>query len=140
MANLFYAAYNLLFLFFSFTDDLGCIGIVDLTCRMVVALVWTRLDEVVHIHPMVQSTNGIDRPLFEQSVFFSRRGCLIFRCTVCIGPDIEEPIEGTYVVALLGQTTLVRTLVNGTITGKEEEGRNLVSVDSTEQSIYRQFG
>ena len=28
MVNLFYAAYNLSFLF-SFTDDLGCIGIVD---------------------------------------------------------------------------------------------------------------
>ena len=31
-------------------------------------------------------------------------------------------------------------LVNGTITGKEEESRDLVSVDSTDQSIYSQFG
>ena len=71
--NLLYAGYNLSFLFL-FMDDLGCIGTVVLTCRMVVALVRTRLDEVVHVHLTVQSMNGIDCPLFEQSVFFSLDG------------------------------------------------------------------
>ena len=31
-------------------------------------------------------------------------------------------------------------LVNETMNGKEEESRDLVSVDSTDQSIYRHFG
>ena len=100
----------------------GALGLLIVTCRMVVVLVRTCLYEVVHIHPMVQSMNGIDRPLFEQS-FFSRRGCLIFLCTVFILRSIEEPINRTYVVALLEWTDLVLMLVNETINGKDNKSR-----------------
>ena len=87
--------------FFRSWMTLGASGLLIVACRMVVVLVRTRLDEVVHVHPVVQSMNGIDRPLFEQSVFFSRRGYLIFQCTICILRSIDKPIDRIYDTTLL---------------------------------------